>query len=167
MSKYLVYAEYFWLLRVEVQFGVIRRISDFHQPCTCCISSETANSRAKWTKIWASGVTVFGYIQPPLSNGLKVWEKCANDSKITLTCPKSKYHMYILTAPYRAHIFICFNQWSAIFKLQANSRQIDQVIPKWLSHIEGPKYPMYICIHDTPLRPKFSFVTLYDKLFLS
>ncbi len=46
MGKYLVYIEYFWLLSVQVQFGVIQCISNFRRPGTCCIS-EIANRRAK------------------------------------------------------------------------------------------------------------------------
>ena len=45
----LVYIEYCCLLSLQVQFGVIRCISGFHRPGTCCIS-ETANRRAKRTK---------------------------------------------------------------------------------------------------------------------
>ncbi len=52
-GKYLVHRECFWLLSVEIQFGVIRCICDFRRSCTCC-SSETANRRAKRIKIWAS-----------------------------------------------------------------------------------------------------------------
>ena len=37
---------YFWLVSVQVQFGVIRCISDFYPAGTCCIS-ETANRRAE------------------------------------------------------------------------------------------------------------------------
>ncbi len=42
---------------VQVQFGVIRCISDIRRPSTCFIS-ETANRRAKRSKIWASGVSI-------------------------------------------------------------------------------------------------------------
>ncbi len=50
-----VFSVYRVLLTVldQVQFGVIRYISEFHRPCTCCIS-EMTNRRAKQTKIWAS-----------------------------------------------------------------------------------------------------------------
>ncbi len=64
MGKYLVYTEYFWLLSLQVQFGVIQCISYFRRPCTCCIS-ETANRRAKRSKIRASGVvfiSIFKYL---------------------------------------------------------------------------------------------------------
>ncbi len=44
-------------LRLQVQFGVIRCISDFRRPGTYCIS-ETANRRVKRTRIWASGVSI-------------------------------------------------------------------------------------------------------------
>ena len=56
-GNYLVYIEYFLLLSVQVQVGVMRCISDFCRPCTCCIS-ETASRRAKRTKNLASGVSI-------------------------------------------------------------------------------------------------------------
>ena len=54
--KSLVYIGYLFLLSVQVQFGVIQCISDFHRPCAYFIL-EMANCRAKWTKLWASGVS--------------------------------------------------------------------------------------------------------------
>ncbi len=54
-GKYLVYMEYFWLLDVQLQFGVTLCISDFWLACI----SETASRRAKRTTIWASGVSIW------------------------------------------------------------------------------------------------------------
>ena len=44
------------MLGVQVQLGVIQRISDFRRPCTCI--SEMGNRRTQRTKIWVSGVSI-------------------------------------------------------------------------------------------------------------
>ncbi len=44
-------------VKCSISVWVIRCISDFRRPCTCCIL-ETGNRRAKQTKIWASGVSI-------------------------------------------------------------------------------------------------------------
>ncbi len=54
VSIFRVYIGYLWLLSVEIQFGVIRCISDFRRPCI----SETASRRAKRIKIWVSWVSI-------------------------------------------------------------------------------------------------------------
>ncbi len=59
---YLVCIQYLWLLSVQVQFGVIRGVSDIHRPWSCCIS-ETANRREKRTKIWASWGKYLVYVE--------------------------------------------------------------------------------------------------------
>ncbi len=51
--NFLVYIEVFYLLSVQLQFGVIWCISDFRRPCIL----KTADRRAKPTKIWASGAS--------------------------------------------------------------------------------------------------------------
>ncbi len=58
LGKSLMYTGYFWLLTVQIQFGVIRFISDFLRPYI----SETDSRRAKRTKIWSLGYQVFSVI---------------------------------------------------------------------------------------------------------
>ncbi len=51
---YLVHIEYFWMVSVQIQFGVTWCISYFWQPCI----SETASRTAKRRKLWTSGLSI-------------------------------------------------------------------------------------------------------------
>ncbi len=74
------------------------------------------------------------------------------------TCDTSTH-----TLPPKCQISILLALQPVIFELQAISRQIHRMTPKWPWILNGQRYSIYML--QLPLSPKFQSDLLYDQLF--